>query len=145
MASWESLSRVFAGWSFVMSESPRKLLAFFLLNDLDMMRGILATQAACSHGGVRSLSPNEVLALADDIQPEEAMHISGLLDIYLISQVVVDEVQCPICLESRAGSVEEMGQFLSHHKEFHDFQYNIRPIFNIDAKGETGYAGGSHG
>lgn len=145
MESWESLSQVFAGRSAVMSESPRKLMAFFLLNDLDLMRGILATQAACSHGGVRSLSPNEVLELADDIQPEEAMHISDLLDIYLISQMVVDEVQCPICLESKAGSVEEMGRFLSHHKEFHDFQYNLRPMFNIDAKGETGYAGGSHG
>lgn len=145
MGLWESLCQVFVGWSVVMSESPRKLMAFFLLNDLDLMRGILTTQAACAYGGVRSLSPNEVLALADDIQPEEAMHISDLLDIYLLSQVTVTEVQCPICLESKEGSVEGMGQFLSNHKEFHDFQYNIRRMFNIDAKGETGYAGGSHG
>jgi hypothetical protein len=128
-----------------MNESPRKLLCFFLMNGLDMLRGIVTAQAAYAHGKVRSLAPNEVLALADDIQPEEAMHISNLLDIFLINQVTVEEVQCPICLESKAGTVEEMGQFLAHHKEFHDFRYNIRPIFNIDAKGESGYAGGTHG
>ena len=128
-----------------MNESPRKLIVFLLMNDLDLMRGIVTAQAACAHGGVRSLTPNEVLALGDDIQPEEAMQISNLLDIFIINQATVEEVQCPICLESKAGTVEEMGRFLAHHKEFHDFQYNIRPIFNIDAKGVTGYAGGTHG